>query len=252
MKRNIQKKLVEMYQSVPPMPDAEGMTSIIKEAKSIKGVIPKESSLFWFVKTQIRFIDIKVWIFQILLLCMYALFVCATLQNTEGFLLLVPITPIVVLIGTSELSRSFRYRMAEMEIPTHFSLRQVLLARLIIIVAADLFTLTCLMIITALQAYTAINALILYGIVPCLVTAYGCLWIMNRCNRSYSQYYTATYSIALSVVGGISINLWPVWYNASAQGIWLLVFCLALVGFYSEVRKMLNNCSRKLECFNEI
>lgn len=250
MKRSIQKKLVEMYQSVPPMPDVRGITSIIQEVKSLTLVIPKESSLFWFIKTQIRFIDIKVWIFQILLLCAYAFFVCVTLQDMEGFLLLVPITPIVVFVGTSELSRSFRYRMAEMEIPTRFSLRQVLLARLIIIVAADLFTLTCLMIITALQAYTTIYALILYGIVPCLVTAYGCLWIMNRCNSSYSQYYTATYSIALSVVGGISINLWPVWYSALAQGIWLLVFCIALVGVYFEVCRMLHNCSRKLECFN--
>jgi hypothetical protein len=238
-----------MYQSAPPMPDAEGINFMIQEAKSLKRVIPKESSLFWFVKTQMRFIDIKVWIFQILLLCVYTFFVCFTLQDTEGFLLLVPITPILVFIGTSELSRSFRYRMAEMEIPTRFSLRQVLLARLIIIVAADLFTLTCLMIITALQAYTAINALILYGIVPCLVTAYGCLWIMNRCNSSYSQYYTAAYCIALSVVGGISINLWPVWYNASAQGIWLLVFCIALAGVYSEVCKMLRNCFQKLEGF---
>ncbi len=250
MKQSIQKRLEEMYQSVPPMPDSEGITSIIQEAKSIKCVIPKESSLFWFVKTQIRFIDIKVWIFQILLLCAYAFFVSVTLQDIDGFLLLVPITPIVVFISTSELSRSFRCRMAEMEIPTRFSLRQVLLARLIIIVAADLFTLTCLMIITILQAYTTINALILYGIVPCLVTAYGCLWIMNRCNSSYSPYYTAAYSIALSVVGGISINLWPVWYNASAQGIWLLVFCIALAGVCSEVCKMLRNCSRKLECFN--
>lgn len=250
MKRSIQKKLEEMYQSVPPMPDTEGITSIIQEAKRITGVIPKESSLFWFVKAQIRFIDIKVWIFQILLLCTYAFFVCFTLHDTEGFLLLVPITPIVVFIGTGELSRSFRYRMAEMEIPTHFSLRQVLLARLIIIVVADCFTLTCLMIITALQAYAAINALILYGMVPCLVTAYGCLWIMNRCNSSYSQYYTAAYSIALSVVGGISINLCPTWYNASAQGIWLLVFCIALAGVYSEVCKLIRDCSRKSECFN--
>ncbi len=252
MKRSMQKKLVEMYQSVPPMPDTRGKTSIIKEAKSIKRVIPKESSLFWFVKTQIRFIDIKVWIFQILLLCVYSFFVCVTLQDTEAFLLLVPITPIAVFISTSELSRSFRYRMAEMEIPTRFSLRQVLLARLIIIVAADLFSLTCLLIITALQAYMTISALILYGIVPCLVTAYGCLWIMNRCNNAYSQYYTAAYSIAISVVGGISVNLWPIWYDASAQGIWFLVFCIALAGVCAEVCKMLHNCSRKLECSNKL
>ena len=249
MKQNIQKKLVEMYQSVPPMPDPDGMKIIIQEANNKKGFIPKESSLLWFIKTQIRFIDIKVWIFQILLLGVYAFFVCSTLHNIEGFLLLVPVTPIVVFIGTSELSRSYRYRMAEMEIPTRFSLPQVVLARLVIIVIADLFTLTCLMIITALQAYTAISALILYGMVPCLIAAYGCLWIMNRSHSSYSQYYTATYCIALSVMGYISINLWPVWYNASAQGIWLLVFGIALVGVYVEVCKMLRNCSRKLECF---
>ena len=250
MKQNIQKKLIKMYQSVPKIPDYEKINSIIQEAKIPKQVIPRESSLSWFVTTQIRFINFKVWLFQILLLSLYAFFVFVNLRDTKGFLLLIPATPILVFIGTSELSRSFRYRMAELEMPTRFSLRHILLARLIIISALDLFTLTCFMIITSLQTYTAIHTLVLYGIVPCFVTAHGCLFILNRCNSSYSQYYTSTYSITLSVVGSLSVKLWPAWYDASARGIWLFVFCMALAGVCSEVYKMLHNCSQKVACFH--
>jgi hypothetical protein len=142
--------------------------------------------------------------------------------------------------------------MVELEIPTRFSLRQVLLARLLIIVVADVFTLTCILILTALRTYTAIHALILYGLVPCLVTAYGSLFIMNRYNDSYNHYYTTIFCIALSVVGGISIEFWPAWYHTSALGIWIVAFFISLAGVSYEVWNLLHASSRKLECLHSL
>lgn len=250
MKRSIEKKLIEMYNSVPNLPNPLYKESIIKEAKNIELFIPKESSLFWFLKRQIRFIDAKLWIFEIILLFSYMFYIYFNIPYKKEFLVLVPITPIIVLISTTQLSCSYRYNMVEMEIPNYFSLRKVMLARIIIIATIDIITLTCLIIITSLKVYTAINLLILYGIVPCLVTAYGCLYIINKFNTEYSIYYTTAYSITLSIIGGISINTYPMLYDISAQGIWILVFCIAFFGIFSEVYKMIRNCNNKLEYFN--
>ena len=51
------------------------------------------------------------------------------LKDSDGFLLLVAAAPLVVLLGSGELSRSFRYHMTELELPSHFSLPQIFMAK---------------------------------------------------------------------------------------------------------------------------
>lgn len=75
------------------------------------------------------------------------------LKDSDGFLLLVAAAPLVVLLGSGELSRSFRYHMTELELPSRFSLPQIFMARFVIAAVVDTLSLTCMLIMTAMKTY---------------------------------------------------------------------------------------------------
>lgn len=247
MKENLKTELKALYQKTPPMPDSGRINEIMALAKRKTLALPRESSLFWFVRAQIRFTNRKFLVLQLLLLCLYGFFTATVLQDNEGFLLLVPLAPIVVLIGTSEISRSFWCGMTELELPSRFSLPQVLLARLVITAMIDTLSLTCMLVLTAMKTYTTFGALILYGLVPSFLAAAGSLFLINRCRNTNVQYYVSAYCAALSAFGMISVNKWPKWYDGTATAVWLILLLFAIAGFAEEIYKMLNNCSQRLE-----
>lgn len=177
MKRNLKQELKAFYQSIPPMPNADLAVQLTKRAGRNALTPPKNFSLYQFIRTQARFLNRKLLALQLLLLCLYALYTIAVLQDNDRFLLFVPIAPLAVLLGTGELSRSSRYGMAELELPAHFSLPQILLARLILITLVDLFSLTCMLCLTAMKTYYSLGALILYGLGAEPAAAAGSLFL---------------------------------------------------------------------------
>lgn len=248
MKRNLKRELREFYQAAPPVPNPGRTDELTARAGRKTPGLFKEVSLYWFIKTQIRFVDRKFLAFQFLLICLYGFFTTVILQDKDAFLLLVPLAPIAVLLGTGELSRSFRYNMTELELPSRFSLPQILLARLVITVAVDMLSLTCMLILTAMKTYHTFGALILYGLVPSLLAAAGSLFLINRCRNASAQYYVSAYCTGLSALGAFSMNVWPEWYNGTAAAVWALVLVISVLLFAAELYKMLHDCSKRLEC----
>lgn len=246
VKQNLKKELRELYGDVPPVPDPERVAELMSLAGKKSPALPKERSLYWFIRSQLRFVSRKFLALQLLLICLYGFFTTAILQDNDGFLLLVPFAPIAVLLGTGELSRSFRFNTTELELSSRFSLPQVLLARLVITAVVDTLSLSCMLVLTAMKTYQTFGALILYGLVPSLLAAAGALFLINRCRGT--QYYVSAYCIALSAIGAISLNAWPEWYNGTATAVWLIVLAVSAVGFGLEVYKLLQDCSKRLEC----
>ncbi len=247
MKRNLKQELKAFYQSIPPMPNADLAVQLTKRAGRNALTPPKNFSLYQFIRTQARFLNRKLLALQLLLLCLYALYTIAVLQDNDRFLLFVPIAPLAVLLGTGELSRSSRYGMAELELPAHFSLPQILLARLILITLVDLFSLTCMLCLTAMKTYYSLGALILYGLVPSLLAAAGSLFLMNRLGGANAQYYISAYCVSLSALGALSINMWPEWYFGTATAVWVFVLAVSIVVLAAELYKMFRDCSKQWE-----
>lgn len=248
MKQSLKKELRELYDTVPPIPDSNQITELITQAERKTLVLPKESSLCWFIKAQIRFISWRFLMFQLLLICLYGFFTTVILRDNNGFLLLVPAAPIAVMLGTGEFSRSFRFNTTELELPSRFSLPQVLLARLTITVAINMLSLTCMLILTAMKTYYTFGPLILYGLVPSLLAAAGSLFLINHSRDTSSAYYVSAYCITLSAIGAISLTAWPEWYNGAATAVWLLVLAISAIAFAEEIYRLIHSCSEHLEC----
>jgi len=248
VKHDLENELRELYQTVPPVPNPSRAAELIAQANRKAPFLPKETSVIWFIRTQLRFVNRQFLVLQLLLICLYGFFTTAILQDSDAFLLLVPLSPIAVLLGTGELSRSFRFNMTELELPSRFSLSQILLARLVITAAADMLSLTCMLILTAMRTYHTFGALILYGLVPALLAASGSLFLINRSRSASSQYYVSAYCVGLSALGAVSLNEWPEWYNGTAAAVWCAVLAVSTVILAAELYKMLHDCSRGLEC----
>ena len=248
MKQNLRKELRELYNSMPPPPDSGRITELIAQAGGKTLALPKESSLCWFIKSQIRFISWRFLIFQLLLICLYGFFTAVILRDDNGFLLLVPAAPIAVMLGTGELSRSFRFNTAELELPSRFSLPQVLLARLTITVVINMLSLTCMLFLSAMKTYYCFGPLILYGLVPSLLAAAGSLFLMNHSHDTNAGYYVSAYCLTLSAIGAVSLTAWPEWYNSAATTVWILVLALSAIAFSEEIYRLIHNCSSCLEC----
>lgn len=243
MKQNLKKELRELYGTVPPIPDSGRITTLIAQAGKKKPILPKESSLCWFIKAQIPFISWKFLLLQLLLICLYGFFTTVILRDNNGFLLLVPAAPIAVMLGTGELSRSFRFNMTELEFPSRFSLPQILLARLTITTIIHMLSLTCMLCLTAMKTYYTFGSLILYGLVPSLLAAAGSLFLMNHSRGTNTAYYVSAYCVTLSAIGAISLTAWPEWYNGAATAVWLLVLALSAIAFAGEIYRLIHHCS---------
>lgn len=246
MKRKLTEELRELYRIGPP-PDPAQITALLARARGKAFTPQRESSLRWFIKTQIRFISWRFLAFQLALICLYGFFTAVILRDNAGFLLLVPAAPIAVMLGTGELSRSFRYKMSEMELPSRFSLPQVLLARLTITVVIHAMSLTFMLCLTAMKTYRTFAPLILYGLAPSFLAAAGSLFLINRARGAGSFYFASAYCIALSAVGAVSLSEWPEWYSGAATAVWLLVLAIGAGAFAEEAYRLIRNCSRHLE-----
>ena len=162
MKRVLKNELRQLMQAAPPLPDAAKKAQLMEQARSKRLSLSTETSMLQFIKGQIRFVNKSLFACQLLLLCLYGLFTTMILKDSDGFLLLVAAAPLVVLLGSGELSRSFRYHMTELELPSRFSLPQIFMARFVIAAVVDTLSLTCMLIMTAMKTYFTFGALILW------------------------------------------------------------------------------------------
>ena len=247
MKQNLKRELKAFYQAAPPMPRTDLIAQLKTQAKKNALTPPRDPSLYRFIRAQIRYLNRKLRVLQFMLICLYTVYTLMLLQVNQTFLLLVPISPLAVLLGSGELSRSSRYGMAELEFPSRFSLPQILLARLILIAAVDLFSLTCMLCLTAMKTYYSLGALILYGLVPTLLAAAGSLFFINHFRSANTQYYISAYCVSLSALGALSINLRPEWYIGTAAAVWITVLVLSVAVLAAEIYKLFRDCSKQLE-----
>lgn len=107
MKRVLKNELCQLMQAAPPLPDAAKKAQLMEQARSKRLSLSTETSMLQFIKGQIRFVNKSLFACQLLLLCLYGLFTTMILKDSDGFLLLVAAAPLVVLLGSGELSRSF-------------------------------------------------------------------------------------------------------------------------------------------------
>ena len=248
MKINIKDELKKHYQTIPLAPNPDGMKQAVLQMRMAMPALEEVSLPYWqFILSQFHFIRKKVWAAQIfaLLACGLALFYLP--EGTKTIAILSAATPLIMLTNVFELSRSYTYRTAEIELSTQYSLKQVMIARLTVLGMVDVLCLTILLILSGIQLPTEIYAVILYIVVPFLATCFGCLLILNRVKSKECNYYCVALGLCITVAIGVATVQYPKMYEHAAIGVWAMVFVVTFIGMLHEVNRMLKNCVQGLD-----
>lgn len=185
---------------------------------------------FWqFLSDVFRFEGLSIFGVQAGLLFL----VCMSLGTMENVVYYLPVfTPLFAIAVMPTLFRSRYYHMGEMEAVTRAAGAEIILAKLLLAGAANLICITVVLylVLSLRQSGEGIGRIILYGLVPYLV----CMTVILRLIRLQrkKQIPICAVAAACSCVGwAVLAKTLPQVYEASAAGLWILLFFL-FAGFF--------------------
>lgn len=247
MKNHIKSELKKHYQNVPPMPNPNGINQAIIRAREVIQATEDETLLFWrFLFSQFGFIRKKVWIAQLFIILVCGLALCYLPEEAKNIAMISAAAPLIVLTNVFELSRSYTHGMVEIELSTRYSFKQLMIARLSVLGMVDILCLTILLVFSGLYLSTEACAIILYALVPFLVTCFACLLILNHIKRKECNYYCAAVGLLITLAISIVTIQYPQIYELAGIWAWLIIFVMAFAGMVFEIHQMLKSCGQKL------
>jgi len=155
-----------------------------------------------FLLTQVGYI--RKWVWGISALVFLAAVVGARVLSRNALWGISALTPLLALAAVCESGRSECYAMAELELATRFSLRSVVLARLIILGTQNALLLYLLLPFGLWHSELRPLAAGVYLLAPFLLTANLGLWAVRTIRGREGSYVCA--GIALSVSASVLLN----------------------------------------------
>lgn len=180
-----------------------------------------------FLLSQIGYIRKWVWCLSTLILTA-SVIMLAFLPGTVLWFIS-SLTPLLALTIISESGRSEMYHMAELEMATRFSLRNVIFARLAILGLMNLLLLGILLPIGLWTETAKPFAAVLYIITPFLLTTFIGLHIVSKIRGQEAMYVCVGASVGISVSLLLSHNIIPFLYREQFLTTWCIA---ALVLFF--------------------
>lgn len=200
-----------------------------------------------FTLGQVRFMSMKVWIFQLLLIVALIGISFSGLASMVILPLVACLSLLAVLVCIPEVFKSFDTGVAELEYASQFDCTQVLAARAAILGAADIVWFTvAICIVPAVAGCDAIQ-MALSACIPFFLACGGCFWIV----RLRPQNVTLTCSLLVVILiaaCGVAWLLWPLWYTSVSALAWLVILMLSLGFAAFEGYRVFREASQGLEC----
>lgn len=191
------------------------------------------TGFFGYLSDVFRFEGMSIFGLQALTLFIVCLMI-STIADIAKYL---PVfMPLFVLAVIPTFFKGRFYGMSEIEAVTRASGAQIILAKLILSGAANLVCITVLLgLVVYLQGSgDVLGQMVLYCLVPYLVYMTAMLRLIRlRRRESMSIYAVSVFSS--SICWGMSAKLLPWLYEASATGLWIVVFLAFAVFFVKEV-----------------
>ena len=134
----------------------------------------QKMNLLNVVAGQARYISKGVWIFSV---CFFGM-ACAVAQIAEPryVSMILAIIPFLVMCSVTETTRSYRYGMEELELSVRFSLKSVVLARMVVLGLGNLAVLAGAMLLLRSHMHISIACVM----APYFLTAGGSLYIVRN------------------------------------------------------------------------
>ncbi len=195
------------------------------------------------IDSQLRFVAGPVWIFQgIVLLFLCALMQFAAIGESEEINIPALLSAFPVFIAMTALpfyGRSRKYKMRELEGSTRLSLSRLTLAKLCAVGAGDAICLGVVIIFALAKVEAPARFMLLFIVLPFLLTCAGSLFILNRAGESYGASIAAGFGIGISALyRGLAVNMPDVLIRLST-GAASLVYLFLILALVTECRRPL-------------
>ena len=178
---------------------------------------------------QIPFINKTTVIIQVLLLILGMIIINYTSFEITRLLLSL-VMPILAFFQVAEMQRSFKYNMYEIEMACKVNLREIITTRLIIMTVINLLIMTLFVIIAGTKFQTGINLLIVYLLVPFLITNVLTMELSKLLKNRQNDVANMGIALLVNMVLFVSHIRFPFVYENSCIFIWVIV--LLISGFY--------------------
>ena len=223
---NKEKELLEQAVSVPAP----------KKKRAFLRTLPKqEVGLGTLLLSQAAYIRIWVWAVSFLLFGLVAL--AAQMVDLNVIWILSAVMPFAALLLIMEFAKSSAYGMSELEMSSRFSLRTILLARMVMLGAVQLLG---LLLTIPMAGMTLVNNGV-YLLVPYLLTALLGLIAVRRMRGKEGLFACGSISAFICIFCPLSKQFVPVLYKPENRVLWVLAIILLLVGLVKEYRTTINH-----------
>ena len=175
---------------------------------------------------QLPFINKKTVCIQILLLIL-GVFIIHYTSFESTRLLLSLVMPILAFFQIAEMQRCFKYNMYEIEMVCKINLRNIITTRLIIMSTINLLIMTLLAIMTGAKFQTGINLLMVYLLVPFLITNVVNMEISKIVKNKQNDVANIGIALLMNVILLVSHIRFPYIYERSCVFIWIIVLLIA-------------------------
>ena len=221
-----EKELLEQAFSVPAP----------KKKRAFLRTLPKqEVGLGTLLLSQAAYIRIWVWAVSFLLFGLVAL--AAQMVDLDVIWILSAVMPFAALLLIMEFAKSSAYGMSELEMSSRFSLRTILLARMVMLGAVQLLG---LLLTIPMAGMTLVNNGV-YLLVPYLLTALLGLIAVRRMRGKEGLFVCGSISAFICIFCPLSKQFVPVLYKPENRVLWVLAIILLLVGLVKEYRTTINH-----------
>ncbi len=193
-----------------------------------------------FLWIQLGFIRKRWWVFQVILLLLFALWMIASdgginFQREMGV-----IASLFVILIIPEFWKNRTYQAVELEGTSFYSLRQIYAARMILFTMVDVVLLSIFCGVIVITFRVTLIELIKQFLLPMSVTACICFRVL--CSRRHlSEIVAIAFCMIWSGVWALVLTS-EVIYTAIAFPIWLLLFGISIFYLGMVVGRILSNC----------
>lgn len=206
----------------PPVPE--------KKRAFLRTLPKQEVGIGTLILSQAAYIRPWVWVVSLLLFGLVVL--AAQLVEMDVIWILSAVMPFAALLIIMEFAKSSAYGMTELEMSSRFSLRTILLARMVMLGAVQLFGL----LLTIPMAGMIMVSNGVYLLVPYLLTALLGLVVVRRMRGKEGLFVCGSISAFVCILCPLSKQFVPMLYVQEKRTMWVLAIILLLIGIVKEYK----------------
>lgn len=229
-KRHI-KEIKKYFEAPMPQDKDAFLDKINTQAFKIEEPVCRKTSLLYMIFVQFSYISKWLWAFSVLVF-LFTFIVSTYLQE----ILLWPIfavMPFIVTFSLSESMRSVVYGMGEFEMTSRFSLKSIIMARMLVLGVGNMILLFALAGFKGDSMWRNVA----YMLVPYLSSATGGLVILRKFTSKEGVYLSCAFSIIISVLFLAGVQSFNWIYEARYTSLWLIAAIALLINASYECYK---------------